>query len=113
MPEDGSRTLYCIVLTDQRAVQDMLSHQDLGKIPGETDPDTLRLFSGISLYNTEQQARRTARGLPWHGNAFIAELKIPLDAPVEIEKTTTSRGHHTLWGDPHVMLGYVSSVRHV
>ncbi len=111
MPE--YRTLYRIVLTDPPTLYDMLSHEARGRQPHDNDPETLRLLRGISLYNTEQQARNTAARLPWSANAFIAELRIPFDAPVDVERTTTSRGHHTLWGYPDVILGYVSRVTRV
>jgi hypothetical protein len=65
---------------------------------------------GISLYNTIQQARNLAARTPNLGGGFIAEFRIPDDAPVTIERTGIQRGHHTLWGSPDVLLGYVSRV---
>lgn len=110
MPEPGYRTLYRIVLTDPPTVQDMMSYEALAIEPRTDDAETLRLVTGISLYNTLQQARNHAAGRPWQGNAFVAELRMPDEAPVTIERTTTSRGHHTLWGNPRAILEYVIRV---
>lgn len=110
MPDDGYRTLFRIVLTDPPTVQDMLSHQALGKIPPQPGPETQRLVTGISVYNTEQQARRKAFGIPWRGNAFIAELRLPENGSIRIERTLKSPGLHTIWGNPHDILDSVSRV---
>lgn len=108
MPE--YQTLYRIVLTDPPTLDDMRSYQALGMHPRRDDLESLRLMRGISLYNTEAQARKKAMGLPWSGKAFIAELQIPVNGPFVIERTTESRGHHTLWAEPHAILHYVSRV---
>lgn len=110
MSESGYRTLYRIVLHNPPGLEDMLSHRARGIAPRQRDTETLRLMDGISLYNTLQQARNQAAGHPWQGQGFIAELRIPNDAPVQIERTTSSRGHYTLWGNPDDILGYVSRV---
>jgi hypothetical protein len=98
------------MLTDPPTLDDMRPYQALRMHPRRNDPECLRLLVGISLYNTEAQARKKALGLPWSGKAFIAELQIPADAPFVIERTTDSPGHHTLWGEPHAILHYVSRV---
>lgn len=110
MPEDGYRTLYRIVLTDPPTVRDMKSHAALGKIPPQPDPATQRLMTGISVYNTEQQARRKASGIPWREEAFIAELRLPDNGSIRIERTLKSSGHYTIWGNPRDILDCVSPV---
>lgn len=106
------RTFYRIVLTDPPSLDDMRSYDARGIKPRRDDPETLRLIRGISVYNTEQQARNTATDFPWLGR-YIAELRIPHDAPVTIERTTSTRGHYTVWGDAHAILGLVAQVRSV
>lgn len=49
-----------------------------------------------------------ARRFPWQGEAFIAELVIPIEN-FRLEKTR-GPGHYTLWGDPRAIL---ACVRHV
>lgn len=87
----------------------MLSYQALGIALTRNDPEALRLAAGISLYSTLQQARNQVARLPPERRGFVAELRIPEDAPVTIERTG-KRGHHTLWGSADVILDYVSWV---
>ena len=70
-----------------------------------------RLSEGVSVMATLQQARKRARQVPsLRGKRFVAELVIPDGSPIAWERTTKTPGHHTLWGDPDVMLGCVVSV---
>lgn len=103
--------LYRIIRTDAPTIDDMRSHAELGIPLRRDDPETRRLARGISLFDSLEQARRQARGKPWLGNAFIAELEIPW-ALFRIEKTG-GRGHHTLWGHPHAILSYVRRIERV
>jgi hypothetical protein len=61
------------------------------------------------VYATEAQARRKARVSPALGR-YVAILEIPGDSTLEIERTTTSSGHHTIWGDAALLLSYVVAV---
>lgn len=88
----------------------MLSYRALGLVPDTDDPETLRLSTGISLFNTLQQARNQMFRLPQARRGFIAELHIPPDSPVVFERTGAQRGHHTLWGSPDDILSYVARV---
>ena len=71
-----------------------------------------RLHTGISVFATAQQARNRANDTPWLGE-FIARLDLPDDAPVRIERTLRSRGHHTVWGPSDFLLLCVVSVEAV
>ena len=44
---------------------------------------------------------------------FIARLDIPDGAPVRVERTTLSEGHHTLWGPADLVLEYIVSVTRI
>ena len=103
------RTFHRIAGTDPPTRDDLLSDAAQGIPPPVDDPVRARLHDGISVFNTEQQARNKARDYPFLGG-FIARLEIPEDAPVRIERTLRSAGHHTIWGDADVLLGYVVSV---
>lgn len=107
---DNIITLYRIVQHNPPTIDDMRSYHELSVQPFRDDAETRRLMQGISLYNTVQQACNQAASAPRLGGRFIAELRIPSDAPVTIERTGTQRGHHTLWGSPDGILGYVSRV---
>jgi hypothetical protein len=102
--------LYRIVAHNPPTREDVLSYQELGIAPDTEDPEILRRSAGISLYNTLQQTRNQMRRLPPARRGFIAELHIPPDAPVTIERTGSQRGHHTLWGSADGILGYVARV---
>jgi hypothetical protein len=67
------------------------------------------MAEGVSVFATIRQARRNARSFPGHGG-YIAELAIPDDAPVTVEHTGRQPGHHTLWGEPNVLLRCVLTV---
>lgn len=97
---------YRIVLTDPPTVEDFLSYQVQGRTPATTDPEAFRLWSGISVYATEAQARRQALAYPFLG-PYLARLEIPDTGPIRFERTTRSRGHYTLWGEPGALLACV------
>ncbi len=104
------RVLYRIVRTDPPTRRDFMSEAELGKPPRGDDPLAERVWSGISTYQTEAQARRKASTYPWLG-AYIAALAIPAGGAIRIERTfPRSAGHHTLWGDAHELLRYVARV---
>lgn len=108
---DETRVFYRIVRTNTPTIDDMKSHVELGIPLRRTDAEDLRMASGISLFDSIEQARSQARRKPWLGNAFIAELELPLDH-IRVEKTAGA-GHYTAWGDPGDMLGYVRRVERV
>jgi hypothetical protein len=89
----------------------MMSNAALGRHPRGHDSEVLRLWQGISLFDSIERARSQARRRPWHGNAFIAVLVIPSGA-FQLE-ATGSRGHYTLWGDPYAILACVRHVERV
>jgi hypothetical protein len=100
---------YRVVRSNPPTLEDLTSHVALGKAPATTDPIRRRMAEGLSVFATFRQARRNARSFPGHGG-YVAELVIPEDAPVSIERTGHQAGHHTIWGDPVVLLRCVASV---
>lgn len=103
------RTFYRIVKVNPPTRQDFLSAQALGRTVPRGDPELARLWDGLSVWQTEAQARRKARGVPEIGE-YIAELQFPDDGSLRYRRTLQSRGHHTLWVDPDVALARVISV---
>lgn len=108
---EGTITLYRIVWTNPPTVNDMRSHQSLGIPLRRRDPESLRRAQGISLFDSRERAREQARRKPWMGNAFIAELAIPVG--LFLIEQTASAGHYTLWGDASAILRYVRRVERV
>lgn len=41
---------------------------------------------------------------------FIAVLDVPDNIPIQVERTTSRPGHHTLWGRADTILGCVIAV---
>jgi len=97
---------YRIVLTEPPTVEDFVSYEAEGRTPETTNSDAVRLWSGISVYAMEAQGRRQARAYPFLGH-YLARLEIPNAGPVRFERTTRSRGHYTLWGEPSALLACV------
>ena len=101
-------TFYRIVRTDPPAESDFLSYAALG-LPAPDDPGLRRVFDGISVFDTEERARRRARATLALGR-FIAAVEIATGDPIRAERTLRRSGHHTLWGDPVALLERVASV---
>ena len=106
-----SVVFYRIVRTDPPSIDDMRSYLELGVALRRDDPESRRLASGISLFDSLERARQQARRKPWLGNAFIAEMEITVGRFL-IEQTAGS-GHYTAWGNPGDMLEYVRRVERV
>lgn len=104
-----ARTFYRITLTNPPTVDDFASPQSKGRAPRDDNLETQRLWGGISVFATERQARNQAMDLPLLGS-YIAALTIPDDAPVRVERTLRTRGHHTLWAEPSLLLRCIVSV---
>ena len=110
--EGATVVLYRVVWTNPPTVEDMKSHEELG-IPLRNDnQETIRLSKGISLFDSVEQARKQARGKPWLGNAFLAELAVPI-GQFRFEQTGKRKSHYTLWGKPHDILRYVIRIERV
>ena len=107
-----ARRLYRIVQHDPPTREDFQSNAARGRpLPGE--PEFARLHDGLSTFASLDQAARKARQYPMLGR-FVAELVISDSSGVRIERTILrSRGHHTVWGTPEMLLGCVVRVQPV
>ncbi len=103
------RTYWRIALTNPPTRRDFLSHAALGRRLLDPDPQRVRHAEGTSVYATEAQARRQARRYPILGG-WLAEVRLPAGGAVEVERTLGRPGHHTIWGDPDVLLANVIQV---
>lgn len=104
------RSFYRIVRTAAPVERDFTSNAALGRTLRDPRPESQRLWTGISVFATEAQARDRANDYPLLGE-YIAQLVIPDDAPVRVERTIPrSRGHHTLWGHPGLLTSLVVDV---
>jgi len=105
------RTSYRIVKNNPAKPDDFVSYQARGRRP-PNDPEKARLWDGLSAYETPEQARRTAMMVPMLGTC-IAEVEIPDNQGITYERTTTSDGHYTIWGEPDKICRSVKSVETV
>jgi hypothetical protein len=70
----------------------------------------LRTYDGVSVFEMSAQVRAAAIRFPMLGT-HTAEWVIPEDAALHIERTVVNQpGHHTLWGNPDEMFGYVERI---
>ena len=67
------------------------------------------VYNGVSLFNSLAGAQAKIPVIERGGNTVlgIAELRIPLDSGIEIEKTL-GRGHFTVTGSPEEILSFWS-----
>lgn len=107
MTDQDHRLFYRIARTNPTTLDDFLSNAARGR-PYPPDPEDARVWDGLSVYSTAAQARRQRRRSPVLG-LFIAVLRVPLDGSIRIERTR-GEGHHTIWGDPEVLLSLVVAV---
>ena len=90
--------LHRLLQTEQPAQADFMSKAHLGIPCPVSDPEVQARWTGLSLFGSEEQARRVSRRLPMLGS-YIAALEIPPGAGARAEPTT-GPGHDTLGGDP-------------
>ena len=108
-PDAAVRTFYRIVHSDPPLLSDFVSNAAMGRPPRRPTPEVLRLWDGISVFVTEQQAREKALQFPQLGG-YLARLALPLGHAIRIERTTRSEGHYTLWTAATVLLSSVVDV---
>jgi hypothetical protein len=102
------RILYRIVKTNPPTDADFVSFGAQGR-PAPAGPELARLWWGVSVYDSERGARKTAQRRA-HLGRYVAQLEIPDDAPVRVERTGHGVGHHTVWAEPATLLAYVAEV---
>ena len=105
----GFVRLFRVVKNSPSTRFDMLSRKALGIQPQHPTAKALRLWDGLSMNRTREQAAQLGTISPWLGQ-FIAELHVPLDGSVRYELDNGRGGHCTVWGDPDVLLKLVVAV---
>jgi hypothetical protein len=90
-------------------LSDFLSNVAKHRRPQRDDPETLRLWAGIAVFDTEADARRQAHRIPAIGS-FIVAVRIPGHGTVHYEQTGNDPHHYTLWAAPSYLLECVTAV---
>jgi hypothetical protein len=105
-----SRVVYRIVVNNPPSDDDLRSYADLGHTVSRPKPELERLMTGISVMGTMEAAIKKAKGRPWLSDAWIAEIVIPNDSALVIEKTTRDPNHYTVWAAVEELRGLVGRV---
>lgn len=106
------QVFFRVLVGPQPTANDFKSGRELGS-PRPRNPENERLWEGLSVFGTEQQARNKAIDMRERGYSigdYVARLEIPDESPVTWERTTNSRGHYTVFGQIHRLIDYVASV---
>lgn len=88
---------YRIVRSDPPAIDDFSPKVNVAQDVLDKRPELVHLVAGISVFDDIELARKKAIRFPMLG-ALLAEVTVPDDSSVRFERTTSSRGHHTMWG---------------
>lgn len=106
------RSFYRIVKTERPSAADFTPKATLSEEVLKRRPEIARLVTGISFFDDVELARKKALSFPMLGD-YLAEIIVPDTSSLKFERTTTSRGHYTLWADPEQVLGLVVRVEPV
>jgi hypothetical protein len=109
------RRLYRSVKSQQPTLVDFMSYGMQNRTPPrarQNDPDFLRQWDGLSVFETYAAAWANASLYKWRMGEYIAELVIPDDAPIVYEEPDY-KGHLNLYGtDPSFLKSCVVHVAH-
>ena len=93
-------TYYRIIKTATPTLWDFQSFQARGqRFRTPVDAETYRISFGLSAYDTLDRARANARRRPTLGT-HIVPIEVPEGAARRVERTTSKRGHVTIFGEP-------------
>lgn len=96
------RVFYRVTRSNPPTLQDFSSNFLIGRTLANPTPERVRLWKGISVFETEEQAREKAKAVPQVGR-FIARIDFT-NAPQIIAEPTLGAGHYTVWGAPDELL---------
>ena len=102
------RTFYRVVKTAPPKLEDFLSNTAKGWPPRGVEIARPELWEGLSVYDSEANARRKARQVPVIGS-HIAKVELPAETSFKYEKTG-GRGHYTLWAEAQTLLDNVVEI---
>ncbi|MCA1666354.1 MAG: hypothetical protein LC793_02930 [Thermomicrobia bacterium] len=102
--------LYYLVRGDPPLADEFLSRAARG-LPVSSDPVAERWAAGVSMNATPDQVRATAARFVRTRWRFIATLELPTNGQqIQIQRTSGSLGHFTIWGDPEILQRYVITI---
>ena len=102
--------LYYLVKNDPPLSDEFLSRAARG-LPVSDDPVAQRWATGVSMNATPDQVRATAARFVRTRWRFIALLDLPTNGQeAQIQRTSGSVGHFTIWGNPDDLHRYLVAV---
>jgi hypothetical protein len=92
--------VYYLLRNNPPLTDEFLSRAARG-LPVSSDPVAERWATGVSMNAASDQVRATAARFVRTRWRFIAALDLPTDGQrIQIQRTSGSLGHFTIWGDP-------------
>ena len=109
-PHDPPRIYFRLVTSSPPSVADFLSNEARGRVPRRPQSELEeKLWSYLSVFETEDQARAQAAKFPMLGG-YIAAVRITRDSAVEVLPERGRNGHRSIKGDPDDLLRSVIDV---
>ncbi len=84
-----------------------MSYYDRGLTPPNASPRQIHLHKGVSMFETEDQARRIASEMARRYD-YVAEVAVP--EGVRAERQGRRAGHHNVYASPDDLLRWVVRV---
>jgi len=107
----AARLFYRVVRNNPPTIDDFKSLAALGRsVPPNVSLEVREAWQAVSVFVTREGAARQARANASRGRPlgdYIAELRIPPDAPVRTDDPRAD-GHLNLWAEPAVLLAAVT-----
>lgn len=101
----SDRVFYRIIRGEQPVLDDFKSARALGK-PLRNRKLVRQWAEGISTYDRLDRAIEVVRLYDFKLGRRIVALRIPANAGIEHERWETDPHHHTLYGEPAILLGF-------
>ncbi len=106
-PHRHARSFFRLVVTDPPTREAFLSAYELGRTPSGSSPRQVGIHKGVSMFETEEQARHLAvEQRRRHG--YIAQVAIPEN--VRVERQGRREGHHNVYASADDLLRWVVRV---
>jgi hypothetical protein len=102
-----ARSFFRLVETDPPTHEQFLSYYDRGLIPTDATPREIHMYKGVSVFETEEQARKLASEVRRRYD-HIAEVSIP--EGVLVERQGLREGHHNVYASADDLLHWVVRV---
>lgn len=102
-----TRSFFYLVKTNPPTRDEFRSYFDEVKVPPNASPHEIDVLKGVSMWETEIQARALQRRMR-ERRAYVAEVAIP--EGVRVSRQGRSEGHHNVYASADELLGWVVGV---